>query len=203
MDFTTFTLADLEPIDRYKLLTGLVVPRPIGWIGSLAGDGTPNVAPYSFFNVVSANPPTVIFSAGRRKGALKDTAANVRSTGEFTVNIVTEETAAAMNRTAGEFAPDVDEFSVVGLTSVPGTRVDAPRVGEAAASLECRVAHVVELGNPLGNTVFFGDVLCIHVRSDVIDGTRVDPVALRAVGRMAGAGYVTTADAFFTLDRPG
>lgn len=203
MDYSTFELLGLKSIDRYKLLSGLIVPRPIGWIGSVAEDGTPNLAPYSFFNLVSANPPTVIFSAGRRRGGLKDTSANVRATGEFTVNVVTEETVKAMNLTAGDVGPDVDEFRLAGLTATAGDRVRAPRVAEAAASLECTLARTIELADPPTNTVFVGDVLVLHVRKDVLDGTRIDYQALRAVGRLAGSDYVTTADAVFSMDRPG
>lgn len=203
MTYTTFDLSGLESIDRYKLLSGLVVPRPIGWIGTRAEDGTHNLAPYSFFNLVSANPPTVIFSAGRRRGAPKDTSANVRATGEFTVNIVTEDTTAAMNVTAGDVGPDVDEFRLAGLTAVGGERVDAPRVGEAAASLECVLSQTIELADPPTNTIFVGSVLVVHVRSGVLEGTRVDHKAFRAVGRLAGSDYVTTADSIFSLERPG
>ena len=114
---TTFRPAELSGVDAYKLMIGLIVPRPIGWVGTVAADGTRNLAPYSFFNCVSAAPPTVIFSPGRRgRNAAapdhKDTLSNVRSSGVFTINLVTEELAEAMNLTSGEYLPDVDEFEV-------------------------------------------------------------------------------------------
>jgi len=202
MDTTTFDPEDLTPADRYKLLSGLVVPRPIGWIGSVSSEGIFNLAPYSFFNVIAANPPTVLFSAGRRGGELKDTAANVLVTGEFTVNIVTEATAKAMNISSGDHAPEINEFELAGLTAVRGQRVGAPRVLESAASLECALSHWFDLGDPPTNRVFVGDVVFLHVRDEVLDGTRVNHQALRAVGRLAGSDYVTTADALFTMDRP-
>ncbi|MDX1690266.1 MAG: flavin reductase family protein [Acidimicrobiia bacterium] len=200
-DHTTFDLADLDGRDRYKLLIGLVVPRPIGWVGTLSPGGVPNLAPYSFFNVVAGTPPTVLFSAGRSRRD-KDSYANARDTGEFTLSVVTEELAEAMVATSGEYGPDVDEFAVAGLTAAPGTVVDAPFVAEAKAVMECRVSRIVELGPAPANVVVFGDVLRVHAEEALLDGTRVDPKALKAIGRMAGSGYATTADGYFEMERP-
>lgn len=202
MTKTVFAPGDLAGIDRYKLLIGLVVPRPIGWVGTVAADGTRNLAPYSFFNVVAGSPPTVLFSPGRRRGAPKDSLANVLVTGEFTINIVDEELAEAMNLSAGEYAPEVDEFDLIGLESTPGDVVAAPLLAAAPANLECRLMQTVDLGDPPTNTVVFGTVERIHVRSDLLDGTRVDPLGLKAVGRMAGAGYTRTVDGYFEMERP-
>jgi flavin reductase (DIM6/NTAB) family NADH-FMN oxidoreductase RutF len=116
-----FSVGDLTGADPYKLATGLIVPRPIGWIGSISSDGVANLAPYSFFNCVSGNPPTFAFAPGR--GARKDTLANVREVGEFTINIVTIEVVEAMNATAASHAADVDEFAAAGLTAADGRRV--------------------------------------------------------------------------------
>lgn len=201
-DTTTFVPDDLDRADRSKLLTGLVVPRPIGWVGTSAPDGGPNLAPFSFFNVVAGTPPTVIFSAGRRAGTLKDTLANIAASREFTINIVDESLAEAMNLTSGEYAPDVDEFATAGLTRRTGDIVKAPIVVQAPASLECRVTHIVELGGPPSNAVVFGEVLRIHVRSSLLDGTRIDPIRLKAIGKMAGSGYTRTVDGYFEMDRP-
>jgi flavin reductase (DIM6/NTAB) family NADH-FMN oxidoreductase RutF len=191
----TFVAEALDETTRYKLLIGLVVPRPIGWIGTRSSDGTPNLAPYSFFNVVAGTPPTVLFAPGltlRRKDSL----VNVEETGEFTVNIVSEEVAAAMNVTSGEYPPEVDEFALAGVTAMPGEAVAAPMVAESKANLECRVTQIVEVGSPAGAAVVFGEVLRLHVRADVLDGTRIDHESLRAVGRMAGDVYCTTRDRF-------
>jgi len=130
-DTTTFDPSELEGVDRYKLLTGLVVPRPIGWIGTLGQDGRPNLAPFSFFTVVAGTPPTVLFSPGRRTGTPKDTLANALAKGEFTVNVVDEPLAEAMNLTSGEYAAEIDEFALAGLDARPGDVVDAPLVLEA------------------------------------------------------------------------
>jgi len=202
-DTTTFIPSALEGVDRYRLLTGLVVPRPIGWIGTLGPEGCQNLAPFSFFNVVAGTPPTVLFSPGRRTGTPKDTLANVVASHEFTVSVVDESLAEAMNLTSGEYPPNIDEFAVANLTVRHGDVVAAPLVAEAPASLECRVVHVVELADPPTNTVVFGEVVRIHVRSDLLDGTRVDPRLLRAVGRMAGSSYTRIVDGYFEMDRPG
>ncbi len=198
----TFELSKIAPVDRYKLLTGLVVPRPIGWIGTVDDDGVRNLAPYSFFNCVSATPPTVVVGTGHRSGAPKDTLINLRDTGVFTVSIVTEEVAGAMNETSAELPPDVDEFEVAGLDPVMGSTVAAPYVGQAKAALECEVNQIVPLGEPPTSWLVVADVRMIHVADDLLDGTRVDAQRLKAVGRFAGSQYSTTADGLFSLMRP-
>ena len=196
--------ADLHPKDRYKLLIGTVVPRPIGWIGSRSPEGVPNLAPYSFFNVVSSDPATVLFSSGRSE-RIKDTLANVLASGEFTANIVTEHVAEAMNATSGEYPPDVSEFDVAGLTPIPGIVVAAPMVAETPVRFECRVSNVVDIGPPdrdAAHSVVFGEVVAMHLAERVLDGTRVLPEELKAVGRLAGSGYTTVVDGYFEMDRP-
>ena len=131
---TRFLTAEIEAIDAYKLLTGLVVPRPIGWIGSRSVDGVNNLAPYSFFNGVAASPPTVIFAPTGQPHARKDTLANVRETDVLTVNIVTYDLTEAMNSTSGTYPDDVDEFEVAGLTVREAEAVDAP-IGSMTSSL--------------------------------------------------------------------
>ena len=196
-----FLLAELEGGDIYKLLSGLIVPRPIGWIGTCRPDGTNNLAPYSFFNMVSSRPPAVMFSAGRRSGELKDSAAYAEDTGEFSVNIVSEEVAEAMNATAYSFPPGTDEFEECGLTVWYGEATAAPMVAEAPANFECRVMHAFDLGGETGSRMIFGEVVAVHVREDLLDGTRIDHEALRAVGRLAGNAYSSTRDRF-ELTRP-
>ncbi|VAV97871.1 Nitrilotriacetate monooxygenase component B [hydrothermal vent metagenome] len=198
----TFNLPELDSVDRYKLLTGLIVPRPIAWIGTVGRDGVHNLAPYSFFNCVSATPPTVVVGTGHRSGAPKDTLSNLRDTGVFTVSIVTEDVAKAMNITSENVAPHVDEFVKAGVTAVMGTTVSAPYVGEAKATLECEVNHILPLGEPATSWLVIADVRTLHVADDLLDGTRVDAKRLEAVGRFAGGQYCTTADGLFTLERP-
>lgn len=196
MTKVVFDLADTETGNSYKLLSGLVVPRPIGWIGTRRDDGTNNLAPFSFFNVVSSNPPVVLFSAGSHSDRPKDSSTLAEISGEFTVNIVSEAVVEAMSVTSGSFTADDDEFAIAGLTPVPGHKVDAPLVGESPANLECKVRQVVDLGERGRTRLVVGDVLAIHVESDVLDGTRIDNDALHAVGRMAGNTYITTRDRF-------
>jgi flavin reductase (DIM6/NTAB) family NADH-FMN oxidoreductase RutF len=191
-----FDLADTETGNSYKLLSGLVVPRPIGWIGTRRDDGTNNLAPFSFFNVVSSNPPVVLFSAASHRDRPKDSSTLAEISGEFTVNIVSEAVVEAMSVTSGSFTADDDEFAIAGLTPVPGHKVDAPLVGESPANLECKVRQVIVLGENGRTRLVVGDVLVIHVESAVLDGSRIDNDALHAVGRMAGNTYITTRDRF-------
>ena len=200
MNKKSFDLTKSEGRDRYKLLSGLVIPRPIGWIGTRREDGTFNLAPFSFFNVVSTSPPTVVFSAGRHPDRPKDSIAFAERTGVFTVNIVSAELAEAMSITSGSFGPD-DEFAIAGLTAVPGTKVDAPMVSEAPANLECEVVDVVNIGTEGRTRMVIGEVVAVHVREDALDGTRVKPEVIDAIGRLAGSGYVTSRDRF-EITRP-
>lgn len=194
-----------DPRDIYKLLIGSIVPRPIAFVSTVSADGIRNLAPFSFFNAVCPNPPVVcfmpVFPAG---GAArpKDTLRNVRETGEFVINIVSEDFAEAMNQTSGEYPPEVDEFVVSGLTPVASERVKAARVGEARVQMECRLIEVVTVSErPLGGSVVLGEVLLFHVAAEIVSGFHIDPDRLRAIGRMGGASYARTTDRF-DLARP-
>ena len=200
MEKSRFRVADLSGADPYKFTTGLIVPRPIGWIGSVSADGIANLAPYSFFNAVSGAPPTFVFSPGR--GGRKDTLANVREIGEFTINIVTEEVAAAMNATSATHPPDVDEFESAGLTAVPSMSITPPMVGECKANIECVVTQIVEIGHrDHGNALVIGEAVEFHIADHLLDGTRIDQAELRAIGRHVGNGYSRSTD-LFDLVRP-
>jgi len=172
------------------------VPRPIGWIGTRRADGTHNLAPFSFFNLVSTDPPIVLFSAGAHRDRPKDTASLAEASGEFTVNIVSEHLVEIMSVTSGSFSADSDEFAIAGLTPVPGRHVAAPLVAESPANLECRVVRIVELGWVRDPRLVIGNVLAVHVDKSILEGTRVDHDALRAVGRIAGNTYVRTRPRF-------
>jgi len=199
MTRSTFDPAAIAPIDRAKLLLGLVVPRPIGWIGS-TGPAGDNVAPFSFFNLVVTTPPILLFCPGRSQRD-KDTLVNVAETKEFTVNVVTEATAAAMNLTSIEAPPQIDEFEYANLTKVRGDVVVAPLVGEAVAGFECRVTDIHDIGDGPTASVVYGEVVRIHVDDDLLDGTRIRFDRLEAVGRLAGPWYSRTRD-LFEMDRP-
>ena len=200
LDKRRFTVAELSGADPYKLTTGLIVPRPIGWIGSISADGVPNLAPYSFFNAVSGMPPTFVFSPGR--GGRKDTLANVREVGEFTINVVTAEVVEAMNETAASLPADIDEFAAAGLTAVPSMSVRPPMVGECKANIECVVTQIIDVGHlEAGNALVIGEAVEFHIVDEILDGTRIDQARLRAVGRHAGNQYSNATD-LFEIIRP-
>ncbi|MGY9074184.1 MAG: flavin reductase family protein [Acidimicrobiales bacterium] len=200
---TTFRVDDLSPVDCYKLTTGLIIPRPIGWIGTFGADGTPNLAPYSFFQAVATNPPVVLFSTGIMNGVGKDSLDNCRTSGVFTANLVDHDLSVAMNETAAAVDADVDEFVLAGLTAKDFGGVKAPGVGEAKAVLECKVVRELEFGEDptTQHVVTFGEVIAFHVADKILDGTRVNADALDALGRLSGMDYATTRDTF-RLDRP-
>ena len=186
----------------YKLLIGAVVPRPIAFVSTVSADGIFNLAPFSFFNVICAEPPTVCFSTGFRD-PLKDTLINVRATGEFVVNIVSEEFAEKMNATSGDYPHGVDEFQISGLTPVPSDLVKPPRVGESRFQMECKLHQIVEVSTrPHGGTLILGEVVRFHIDEEIVaDHLRIDPDKLRAIGRMGGAAYTRTHDRF-EMERP-
>ena len=174
------------------MITSLVVPRPIGWISTWDASGRANLAPYSFFNAISASPMLVAVSIGQRKGALKDTLLNVRSHGDFCVNVVTEPLLEAMNTTSAEVGPEVDEFELAGLARAASDRVNAPYVAECPAVFECELSQEVDLGES-PNVLVIGEVVGVRLSDSLsmADGTMtVDSGALRAVGRMSGAEYM-------------
>lgn len=193
-----------EPLNLYKLLIGSVLPRPIAFVSTMGADGIYNLAPYSFFTAVSANPPILAFAPqlsidGRRK----DTLVNCERLGEFVVNVVSEDVVRQMNETAADFPPEIDEFEVSGLTPVPSEVVAVPRVKECHVAMECKLREIVQLSTlPMGGSLVLGEVVRIHVDDDYFDDFRIDPAKLRAVGRMAGATYARTTDRF-DLERPG
>ncbi len=189
----------------YKLMIGSIVPRPIGWVSTIDADGQHNLAPFSFFNAVCANPPTILFCPMIRVSDQqhKDTLRNVRETGQFVINIVTEATADAMNITATEFAHDVDEFAAAGLTPLPSERVRAARVAESPIHYECELTQIVEIGAGVGSgSIVIGRVVLMHMRDDLlIDGDKIDLAALQPIGRLAGNSYTRVTD-LFDLARP-
>lgn len=190
----------LTPYQLYKLMTGSVVPRPIGWISTLSEEGVANLAPFSYFAAVASDPPTLMFSAGKRDAhTQKDTFRNALASGEFVVNMVTYALAEAMNITATDAPPHADEFTLAGVTPAPSRSVAAPRVAQSPIHFECRLAHVLELGS---NTLVFGRVVHIHVADEVLlEGDRIDIGKLDIVGRLAGSSYVRVRETF-DLVRP-
>jgi flavin reductase (DIM6/NTAB) family NADH-FMN oxidoreductase RutF len=189
----------------YKILVGSVVPRPVGWISTVNAEGRPNLAPFSFFNVVCANPPTVLFCpmVRGRDGQSKDTLNNVRATGEFVVNIVTEALVEAMNASSLEAEAAVNEFEISGLATSPSVTVRPPRVSLSPIHFECRVHQIVEIGQKPGSgSIVIGQILHLHVDQSVLLGTdKINLAALKPVGRLAGNAYCRVTD-LFELERP-
>jgi flavin reductase (DIM6/NTAB) family NADH-FMN oxidoreductase RutF len=193
----------------YKLMIGAIVPRPIAFVSSLDARGIRNLAPFSFFTGVSADPPVILFcpvarteDPGRGLAAHKDTLLNVIATREFVVNVVTEGIAEKMNLTSAQVPPDVDEFELAGLTPLPSELVKPPRVAESPVQMECRLRQIIEVSDrPSGGSIVLGEVLRFHVNDALVENFRIDPESLAAIGRMGGPTYVRTRDRF-DLKRP-
>jgi flavin reductase (DIM6/NTAB) family NADH-FMN oxidoreductase RutF len=197
--------AECETRQIYKLMTGLIVPRPVALVSTLNRDGVPNLAPFSFFSGVGSNPPTVLFCPSLRAPGpstpaglafgRKDTLRNVEETGEFVINVVSEAIAAAANAAAADVLPEVDEFVLAGLTQQPSEVVRPARVAESAAQMECKLLQVIYTGHaPGAGVIVLGEVVRFHVRQHLFEDFRVDPAGLDAVGRMAGSTWVRTHD---------
>lgn len=182
---------------RYKLLIGTVIPRPIALVTTLGMDGRPNAGPFSFFNVLTHDPPIVAIGVENHADMrFKDTAKNVRETGEFTVHICDDAMVEQMEICAIKFGPEVNELEQAGLHTVPGVAVRSPRILEAPAALECRRYMTLELGP--AREIILGQVVALYVRSDAVDPVshHIDQIKMDAVGRMGGHTYSRTRDQF-------
>ncbi|MFM7749748.1 MAG: flavin reductase family protein [Opitutaceae bacterium] len=197
-------LGPLKPRDAYALLISVILPRPIAWVSTLSADGRGNLAPFSFFQGVTANPPTLLFVvANTRDGSKKDTLRNVEATREFTVNLVPFALADAMNATSASLPHGESEFERFGVRAASSLRVKPPRVADSPVALECVLDRIVTVGEgPLAGNVVFGRILQAHVVDAVLgaDG-RPDPAKLDLIGRLGGEGYVRTRERF-DLRRP-
>lgn len=201
----------LQPADRYKLLIGLVVPRPIALVSTISSDGRLNLAPFSFFTAVGSDPMLLLFCpANKPDGSEKDTLLNARlasegGVGEFVVNVVSEEFERRMAACAEPLAHGESEFAISGLTPAPSAVVKPPRVLESPASFECRTTQVIRTnpGTPAGGNIVMGEVVRVHIRDGVVnERLHTDAAKLAAVGRMGGLGYVHTASAQVRVDIP-
>lgn len=182
--------------ENYKLMIGSIVPRPIAFVSTLAADGTPNLAPFSYFTAITSEPPTVCFSPGYRPrpdGARKDTLANIEATREFVINVVTEELGPAMSETAVDYPPGTNEFEVAGLTPAPSDIVKVPRVAESPISMECKLYEVHHIGPKRigGGALVIGEVVMFHIDDSLYEDGRIDIARLKPLGRLAGADYTT------------
>jgi flavin reductase (DIM6/NTAB) family NADH-FMN oxidoreductase RutF len=194
--------SSLQDIER--LMISVILPRPIAFVSTISPEGVANLAPFSYFTAVCPKPPVICFAAGirGRDGAKKDTLRNIEATGEFVVNVVSEDFAAQMVQCSGDYPPDVSEFGVSGLTPIASDLVAPPRVKESRIHMECRLLQVVTVSDePGGGSLIMGTVLRFHVDDAVTSEGRVDPGKLRPVGRMGGINYVRTTD-LFGMARP-
>ncbi len=200
----TLDPAQIAPNDTYKLMIGMIVPRPIAFVSTIDAAGIRNLAPFSYFTACSSNPPVVCFCAAVRTGPrpYKDTLYNIEATGEFVVNIVSEEFAEQMNLCSADVPPEVDEFELSGLTPLASDLVKPPRVAESKVQMECRLHQIVRVSDqPGGGILVLGEVLRFHVLESLLDGYKIDPDRLNAIGRMGGPAYVRTRDRF-EMQRP-
>lgn len=184
---------------RHDPFKAIVSPRPIGWIGTRGRDGSRNLSPYSFFNIVADRPKIVMFSAGLGK----DSPRNAAETGEFTVSMVSRDLMEAMNASSVAVPYGTDEFAIAGLTPVRGRLVAAPYVGEAHAVLECRVTQVLAPqgldGGAADTVITFGQVVGIHIDEAIIRDGRIDMAAVRPIGRLGYMDYCDGGDVFEML----
>jgi len=191
-----YDFATTAPMDRYKLLSGCIVPRPIALVSTTNGAGINNAAPYSFFNVMSHEPAIVVLGIEQRRADMpKDTVGNIRITKDFVVNLVDMKIAEAMNVCSIDFDAGIDEFETAGLTPAASTKVKAPRIAEAPVAMECVLMD--ELRYRQGRSIVVGEVVAFHVREGIVDARfHVDTLALDLVGRLAGGGYCRLTDPF-------
>ena len=197
------TRIDPDALDGslYRTLAGAVIPRPIAWVSSLSPEGVENLAPYSFFNVVSTSPPVVMFAPTDRSDrpeGLSDSARNALDTEEFVVNVVTEPLAEAMNATSATLPPDESEFDHANLERAASETVAPPRVAAAEVAFECELYESIDVGS---NTMVLGEVLSVYLDEDVTTDGKLDVEKLDAIGRLSGSYYSRT-DGRFRMERP-
>lgn len=186
--------------ENYKLLTGSIIPRPIAFVTTLSDQGVLNGAPFSYFNIVSANPPMVSLAIQRNGQSLKDTARNIHNTKEFVVHIVDEQNVTKVNETAASLPPNQSEIDHVNLTPVSSIKVSVPGVEEAKVRMECKLEHSIELGE--GSTDFIiGRIVQFHIDETIYEQGKIDPTGLAAVSRLAGNDYATIGE-IFSIKRP-
>lgn len=197
-----FDFEALPTADRYKLVVSTVVPRPIAWVVSQDAAGVLNAAPYSFFNALTDDPVVLAIGIGPKSdGAKKDTLGNIRATGQFVVNLVSHGMLAAMNVTAIDFPPGVDELAQAGLTTLPSAKVKPPRIAGAPVALECETFQLIPVGH---HTVVLGKVLALHVADEAmldVEKKYVDTPKLDLVGRMHGRGWYSLTDSRVEVPR--
>ena len=179
----------LDPAVAYRLLIGIVVPRPIAWVTSLNAKGQVNAAPFSAYTFCGKNPPMICFNVGRRPdGGYKDTAANVRKAGEFVVNVVTHDIIDPMHETSAEYPADVSEVEALGLEMLPSSLVKPPRIAISPIHLECKTHQIIELGRD-NDELVIGEVVNFHIRDELLINGRIPTKSLNPLARLGGPNY--------------
>lgn len=191
----------LSERENYKFLTGSIIPRPIAFVSTLSKVGVLNGAPFSYFNIVSSNPPMLSLSIQRVKGEMKDTAKNIIESGEFVVHIVDEENVRKINETAANLPSDQSEIDLAGLTTIASEKVSVPGIKESKIRMECSLEHVLEIGEAPGCDLFIGKIVQYHVDDLIYENGRIDPNGLAAVSRLAGHDYAKVGE-IFGIERP-
>lgn len=194
-----FDPQEIEQKSIYKLLSGIVIPRPIGWISSISEKGITNLAPFSFFNAVGDDPPHVMFSAGRGATSNQDTLNNVLKTKQFVVNMVTEELVEKMNRTAQGIPPHESEFEFANLTPIPSIKIKPPRVKESPITMECELVHHYTLEDHKfgGSTILVGRIVLFHVAENMLlEGCKINQENYQPISRLAGSNYSKIGEIF-------
>jgi len=201
--FASVDATALDTATAYRLVCGIVVPRPVAWITTVSRDGRVNAAPFSSYNYVAHSPPMVAVNIGARGAELKDTARNIRDTGWFCVNVATESVMETLHRSAADYPPEVSEPEALGIALLPGVATPVPRIAASPIHMECRLDQAVTLGRGL-NTLYIGEVLRFHLSEDVYDGRNVDSVKLRPIARLGGPYYAALGEIFHrpALQRP-
>ncbi|MBZ9557729.1 MULTISPECIES: flavin reductase family protein [unclassified Modicisalibacter] len=202
-DTSSFAAADLEPATLYRLMSGSIAPRPIAWVSTVDADGNANLAPFSFFNVASVDPPILAFAPLLdAQSQAKDTVRNIEAVPECVVHISGEALIEALNATSATLPPGEDEFTHAGLDKAPLGDLRVPRIADAPIAFGCRVREVVRFGDrPRAGRLVLAEIVVIHADPAVWDGRHVDIETLRPVGRLAGADYARVTDRF-ALQRP-
>ena len=193
----------LSERENYKFLVGSIIPRPIAFVTTLSENGILNGAPFSYFNIVSSNPPMISLSIQRTAGRQKDTARNIIESKEFVIHIVDEQNVEKINQTAASLPSDQSEVELANLTPVDSVKISVPGVKEAKIRMECLLEHSVELGglNTPGCDHIIGRIVQFHIENDIYEKGRIDPRGLAAVSRLAGHNYAKIGE-IFEIERP-
>jgi len=182
--------ADLDPQQTYKLLTGIIVPRPIAWVGSQSAGGVLNIAPFSAFTFVSNKPPMVGVNIGRKAGVMKDTGNNIHARGEYVVHIADESLLNQLHDSAEEHPPEVSEVELLGLATIASDFISVPRLAAPPVAMECRLHQSIAFG-ATGSEFIVGEVLAFHIRDGLAKDNKIDTLALNPICRLGGPNYAT------------